>query len=83
MNDPSRRELFRQAGAAGAVAAITGAQLVPSTEALAQPPTSPPQLEALESLTAVEADTLQAIVARLTPADENGPVLPTPVASRT
>jgi gluconate 2-dehydrogenase gamma chain len=76
MNDPSRRDLFRQAGAASAVAAMTGAQLVPSTEASAQPavtPTAPPQLEALESLTALEADTLQAIVARLIPADENGP----------
>jgi gluconate 2-dehydrogenase gamma chain len=75
MNDPSRRDLFRH-GAASAVAAMTGAQLVPSTEALAQPavaPTAPPQLEALESLTALEADTLQAIVARLIPSDENGP----------
>jgi gluconate 2-dehydrogenase gamma chain len=49
---------------------------VPSAEALAQTnvaPTTPAQLEALESLTASEADTLQAIVARLIPADENGP----------
>jgi gluconate 2-dehydrogenase gamma chain len=76
MNDPSRRDLFRQAGAVSAVAAMTGAQLVPSTEALAQPhvaPIAPPQLEALESLTALEADTLLSIVARLIPADENGP----------
>jgi gluconate 2-dehydrogenase gamma chain len=76
MNDPSRRDLFRQAGAASAVAAMTGAQFVPSAEAVAQPhvtPTAPTQLEALENLTALEADTLQAIVARLIPADENGP----------
>jgi gluconate 2-dehydrogenase gamma chain len=76
MNDPSRRDLFRQAGAASAVAAMTGAQLVPSPEAIAQPhvtPIAPAQLEALESLTASEADTLQAVVARLIPADENGP----------
>jgi len=76
MNDPSRRDLFRQAGAASVVSAMTGAQFVPSAEAVAQPPaaaTAPPQLEALESLTALEADTLQAIVARLIPADENGP----------
>jgi gluconate 2-dehydrogenase gamma chain len=55
---------------------MTGAQLVPSAEAVAQPhvtPPLPPQLEALESLTALEADALQAIVARLIPADENGP----------
>ncbi|MBV9491312.1 MAG: gluconate 2-dehydrogenase subunit 3 family protein [Verrucomicrobia bacterium] len=76
MHDPSRRDLFRRAGAAGAVAALTGAQLAPSTEVSAQPhvaSAAPAQLEALESLTALEADTLQAIVARLIPADENGP----------
>ena len=32
-----------------------------------------PQLEALETLTAAEADTLEAICARLIPSDENGP----------
>ena len=32
-----------------------------------------PRLEALETLTAAEADTLEAIVARLIPTDENGP----------
>jgi gluconate 2-dehydrogenase gamma chain len=76
MNDPSRRDLFRHAGAVGAAAAITGSQFVPGTEAVAQPqvtPIPPAQLEALESLTASEADTLQAVVARLIPADENGP----------
>jgi gluconate 2-dehydrogenase gamma chain len=76
MNDPSRRDLFRHAGAVGAVAAISGAQLVPNAEALAQShitPTAPQQLEALENLTALEADILQAIVARLIPADESGP----------
>jgi gluconate 2-dehydrogenase gamma chain len=31
------------------------------------------QLEALETLTAAEADTLEAIVARLIPSDDNGP----------
>ena len=39
-------------------------------------PTTPlaaPRLEALETLTAAEADTLEAIVARLIPTDENGP----------
>jgi gluconate 2-dehydrogenase gamma chain len=39
--------------------------------AAAPPPT--PRLEALETLTAAEADTLEAIVARLIPTDENGP----------
>jgi hypothetical protein len=35
--------------------------------------TASPQREALETLTAAEADILEAIVARLTPSDENGP----------
>lgn len=77
--DPSRRDLFRQAGAAGAAAAIGGAPLC-DTEAKAQhaPAASAtmvlvPRREALETLTAAEADILEAIVARLIPTDENGP----------
>ena len=77
--DPSRRDLFRQAGAAGAAAAIGGAPLC-DTEAKAQhaPAASAtmvlvPRREALETLTAAEADMLEAIVARLIPTDENGP----------
>ncbi len=61
---------------AGAAAAIAGAPLVQGTDAAAQPratPQEPQQLEALETLTAAEADTLEAIVARLIPSDENGP----------
>jgi gluconate 2-dehydrogenase gamma chain len=75
--DISRRRLFKQAGAVGA-AAIAGAPLV-SDAARAQEhttraePVGIPQLEALETLTATEADTLEAIVARLIPSDENGP----------
>jgi gluconate 2-dehydrogenase gamma chain len=74
---PSRRDLFRQAGAASA-AAVVSAPLAPATATVAQPathpaPVSPPQLEALETLTALEGDVLAAIVARLIPADENGP----------
>jgi gluconate 2-dehydrogenase gamma chain len=76
---PSRRDLFRQAGAASAAAMVT-APLVPATATVAQPhpaaqlaPVSPPQLEALETLTALEADALEAIAARLIPTDENGP----------
>jgi hypothetical protein len=37
-------------------------------------PALTPRLEALETLTAAEADTLEAIVARLIPTDANGPV---------
>jgi gluconate 2-dehydrogenase gamma chain len=70
----SRRDLFRTAGA-GAAVAVTGAPLA-TPEAAAQ--TAPqaqatPQLEALETLTAAEADILEAICARLIPSDENGP----------
>jgi gluconate 2-dehydrogenase gamma chain len=75
--DVSRRSVFKQVGAAGA-AALAGVPLAPGVSA-AQGRTAqgdpvaamPP--EALESLTAAEADTLEAIVARLIPADENGP----------
>jgi gluconate 2-dehydrogenase gamma chain len=75
--DVSRRSLFKQVGAAGA-AAIAGAPLAPSAagaqEHVAQAsPVATAQLEALETLTAAEADTLEAIVARLIPSDENGP----------
>ena len=41
--------------------------------ALPATPLAAPRLEALETLTAAEADTLEAIVARLIPTDENGP----------
>jgi hypothetical protein len=59
---PSRRDLFRQAGAVSA-AAMVSAPLAPTTTAVAQPaahptPVSPQQLEALETLTALEADAL-------------------------
>jgi gluconate 2-dehydrogenase gamma chain len=73
--DLSRRSLFRQVGAAGAAAAISGAPLGSPAQAQAQPamPAAATQLEALETLTAAEADTLEAICARLIPSDENGP----------
>jgi gluconate 2-dehydrogenase gamma chain len=72
--DLSRRGLFRQVGAAGAAAAISGAPLASPAQAQhAMPAAAAPQLEALETLTAAEADTLEAICARLIPSDENGP----------
>jgi len=70
--DVSRRDLFKTVGA-GAAAAVAGAPLVQSP-ARAQPlAAGAPQLEALETLTAAEADILEAICARLIPSDENGP----------
>jgi gluconate 2-dehydrogenase gamma chain len=59
-------------------ALVRGAPLAPSV-AIAQDhaaqarPVAAAPLEALETLTAAEADTLEAIVARLIPSDENGP----------
>ena len=72
--DVSRRSLFKQVGAAGA-AAVAGTPLAPglAQERAAPSPTATAQLEALETLTAAEADALEAIVARLIPTDENGP----------
>jgi gluconate 2-dehydrogenase gamma chain len=82
-HDLSRRDLFKTVGASAA-AAVAGAPLTPGN-AVAQPspPFPPPQaadgkmgvpqLEALETLTAAEADILEAICTRLIPSDENGP----------
>jgi gluconate 2-dehydrogenase gamma chain len=77
----SRRDLFRTVGTSAA-AAVAGMPL-PAGDAVAQRPPSPsPQagddraavrLEALETLTAAEADILEAICARLIPSDEHGP----------
>ena len=72
--DVSRRSLFKQVGAAGA-AAMAGTPLAPglAQERAAPGTAATAQLEALETLTAAEADALEAIVARLIPTDENGP----------
>jgi gluconate 2-dehydrogenase gamma chain len=71
--DVSRRNLIKQVGLAGAAAAFSGTPAAVDT-AVAQtpPPAALPRREALETLTAAEADTLEAIVARLIPTDENG-----------
>jgi gluconate 2-dehydrogenase gamma chain len=70
----SRRDLFRRAGA-GAAVAVTGAPMVPDAAAQTAPRAcaAAPQIEALETLSAAEADILEAICARLIPSDENGP----------
>jgi hypothetical protein len=84
--DVLRRGLFRQFGAAGA-AAIAGTPLAPGV-AVAQDlgdhaaqdhavsARQSAQLEALETLTAAEADTLEAIVARLIRATRTAPAPP-------
>ena len=62
----SRRELLRRAGMLGGAAAL------PVSIASATPRRVPSQ-EPFETLTAAESDTLEAIVSRLIPTDENGP----------
>ncbi len=62
----SRRELLKRAGIFGIAAALP-VSVVPSATASGQ------TQEPFETLTAAESDTLEAIVARLIPTDENGP----------
>ena len=74
--DVSRRNLFKQVGLAGAAAAFSGANRrlsCPLPRSRLRPPRRPGEREALETLTAAEADTLEAVVARLIPTDETGP----------
>jgi gluconate 2-dehydrogenase gamma chain len=75
----SRRDLLKRVGIVGAAAAAVPVEaFAPPAANAGFPGVLPPtQLEArrepLETLAAAEADTLEAIVARLIPADENGP----------
>jgi gluconate 2-dehydrogenase gamma chain len=74
----TRRDLLRSAGIVTAAAAAAPARLFTPAEAAAAPEpvqTRPaaPAREAFESLTAAEADLLEAIVARLIPTDALGP----------
>ncbi len=62
----SRRELLRRAGLVGVAATVPAA-------ALASEASSVREREGLESLTAAEADAVEAIVDRLIPSDANGP----------
>lgn len=73
--DPSRRNILKSAGIVGAAAIGTGAasNIIAQDSAAANSPTSPITREALEVLTAEEAETLEAICDCLIPSDENGP----------
>ncbi len=62
----SRRDLLKRAGVVGAATALPWSLIVP-----VQAPAAPQ--EPFETLTATETETLEAIVARLIPSDENGP----------
>ena len=73
-SDPSRRALLKSAGIAGAVAvgaSPTGAVL--AAEEQTRDVSTPLALEALETLTAAEAEVLEAICDCLIPSDEHGP----------
>ncbi|TMH51633.1 MAG: gluconate 2-dehydrogenase subunit 3 family protein [Betaproteobacteria bacterium] len=73
--DRSRRELLKRFGMVGAASVVPGGAFVQTAStfaAEARTAAAPPR-EALETLTAAESDTLEAIVARLIPSDENGP----------
>jgi gluconate 2-dehydrogenase gamma chain len=75
----SRRELLKAAGLAGVAAAASppGTLIPQATRSTAHPELSAQaglvQSNALETLTAEEAHTLEAITARLIPSDGNGP----------
>ena len=68
MTHISRRDLLKRAGAVSAAAAVPAAM----TEA-AQAPAPPQRPEPAETLSQAEAETLEAITARLIPTDANGP----------
>jgi len=73
----SRRDLLKRAGLAGAALTIPLAPVDPLEQARPSStpaaPTAPPRREPIENLTAAEADTLEAICARIIPTDANGP----------
>ena len=73
----SRRTLLKGVGTAGAAAVgaqagLLGDVAAPASEAVQQPPAAP-ERDVREHLTAAEADTLDAIVARIIPTDDRGP----------
>ena len=67
-----RREMMKRVGAgvAGAAVATPAIDIASAAQA---PAAHAPLREAFETLTAAESDTLEAIVARIIPTDENGP----------
>jgi gluconate 2-dehydrogenase gamma chain len=74
----TRRELLKQAGLAGAAAAVVPAVAIipvnPAPAIAAQTPRATAiARDPLEALTAAEADILEAVCARLIPSDVNGP----------
>lgn len=76
LSNPSRRKLLKGVGVVGAAAASSVAGnsvLAADSAATAAVPAAVPSREALEALTALEAETLEAICDCLIPSDEHGP----------
>src|SRR5262245_22388008 len=70
----SRRDLLKQVGVVGAAVAVpVRMELLSRASAQGTPASIAPARDALETLTSAEAETLQAIVARLIPSDAAGP----------
>ena len=69
----SRRDLLTGAGLVSIAAAGSSAAVATAQTAHGPMPAGAGQREALETLTALEAQTLEAIVERILPSDENGP----------
>lgn len=70
MAEISRRDLLKRASAAGALAAAPAAALSPGAQA---GQTAEPAREPLETLSPAEAETLEAVVARLIPSEAGAP----------
>jgi gluconate 2-dehydrogenase gamma chain len=72
--NPSRRNLLKGAGLVSAAVASSGAatQII-AAESSSNAATQPRVREALETLTAAEAETLDALVDRIIPSDDSGP----------
>jgi gluconate 2-dehydrogenase gamma chain len=68
---PSRRDLLKGASLAGVAAASGGATAANAADP--HPAAVMPRREALEALSATEAEVLEAFCARLIPSDANGP----------
>src|SRR5262245_33031338 len=71
----SRRDVLKRVGIAGAAVTIPLVDVTGAPQTAA-PPTrsaSSPSVERFETLSAVEGDTLEAIVQRIIPSDANGP----------
>jgi gluconate 2-dehydrogenase gamma chain len=74
-SNPSRRNLLKSAGVVGAAVASSGTatQVIAADNSSANTPSQPVIREALETLTAAEVETLEALVDRIIPSDEHGP----------